>query len=110
MRRVLLNDEYKIKDQGIFFVVGLVAILFFNDQDLQIIKIDGVHKTVLVKPGLGMPFEFGNRRVQPDRRAQIELVADLIQRMKYFVCAGVVGVITDDQIPYQTIFFDFFSP
>ena len=38
------------------------------------------------------------------------IVADLIQRMKYFVCAGVVGVITDNQIPYQTIFFDFFSP
>ena len=52
--------------------------------NLQIVEGNSFDKTVLVKPGFRVPFEFGNILVQPDRVAQIKLVADILQSLKYF--------------------------
>ena len=57
-----------------------------------------------------MPFEFIDRRVQPDRLAEIKLVADRVKRVKYLVSAGVVSLVADDGIPHHSVVLEFLSP
>ena len=58
--------------------------VFFNYMNFQIIKGHVFDKAILVEPGFGMPFEFGDILVQPDRVAQVKLAADILQPLKYF--------------------------
>ena len=58
--------------------------VFFNYMDFQIIKGHVFDKAVLVEPGFGMLFEFGDILVQPDRVAQVKPAADIFQPLKYF--------------------------
>ena len=85
-------------------------VLLFYDLDLQIVKINGVHEVVLIKPRLGMPFEFVDGGVKPDRLAQVEFIADLVKRIEDLVCAGVVCLVADDGIAQHFVVFEFFAP
>ena len=84
--------------------------LLFNHLDFQKIKINGIHEAVLVESRFGMPFEFVDIDIQPDRFAEIKFVADLIQSIKNLVCSGIVTVITDGGVFDHMIVFKFFSP
>lgn len=53
----------------LFLAIYAKVLLFFNDMDLQIVKINRVHETVLIKAYFGVPPEFFNGRFQPDRLA-----------------------------------------
>ena len=84
--------------------------LFFNHLDFQKIKIDRIHKAVLVESCFGMPFEFVDIDIQPDWFAKIKFVADFIQSIKNLVCSGIVTVITDGSVFDHTVVFKLFSP
>ena len=56
-----------------------------------------------------MTLELCDRGVQPDRFAQVKFITDLIQSVKYFVRAGVGGLISDHGIPQHSVIFKFFS-
>ena len=53
--------------------------LFFNHLDFQKIKINRIHETVLIESRFGMPLEFVDIHIQPDRFAEIKFIADFIQ-------------------------------
>ena len=57
---------------------------------LQIVKIDGLYKTVLGKTGLVVTFKVCNIHIQPDGRTEIKLMADFVQRVKNFMGTGIV--------------------
>ena len=57
-----------------------------------------------------MFFKFFDGGIQPDGLAQIKFIADGIQRVEYFMRAGVLGIIADDGIPEHSVVFKFFSP
>ena len=63
--------------------------LLLNDLDLQIIKINGIHKIILIKSCLCMLLKFCDRHIQPDRLAEIKLIADFLQRIENFMCVRV---------------------
>ena len=54
--------------------------VFFYYLDLQIVKIDGVHEIILIKPGLAVSLELSDSGVQPDGLAEVKVIAYLIQR------------------------------
>lgn len=83
---------------------------FLDHLYFQIIKLDGIDKAVLIETGFGMAFELVDRDVEPDRLAQIKLVTDLIQRVKYLMCAGVVRLIAYYDVAEHPVVFKFFSP
>ena len=64
-------------------------LILFYDLNLQIIKINGFNKIVCCKSGFIMSLEFCDRRIQPDRFAQVELIADFFYRMKDFMSPGI---------------------
>ena len=84
--------------------------LFFDHLDFQKIKINGIHKAVLVESRFGMPFEFVDIDIQPDWFAEIKFIAYLIQSIENLVGSGIVAVITDGGIFDHTVVFKFFSP
>lgn len=53
-----------------------------NNMDFQVIKINGIHKIILIKSRLCMLLKFCDRYIQPDRLAQIKLIADFLQRIE----------------------------
>ena len=57
-----------------------------------------------------MPFEFVDIHIQPDRFAEIQFIADLIQSIENLVGSCIVTVITDGGIFDHMIVFKFFSP
>ena len=67
---------------------------------IQVIKVDLIHEAVLEEPGSCVTAKFADVGVQPDGLAQIESIADFIQCMKDFVCAGVFAVVTDSDVFY----------
>lgn len=85
-------------------------LIFLNDMNLQIVKINALHKIILRKPGLFMALELRHIEFEPDRFSQIKFIAYLLQRRKYFVCSGIRGVILYDGIPKHMVIFKNFSP
>jgi len=71
----------------------LFILILLNDLDLQIVKIDGLYKTVLGKTGLVVTFKVCNIHIQPDGRTEIKLMADFVQRVKNFMGTGAVFMI-----------------
>ena len=57
-----------------------------------------------------MAFEFLNIGIEPDGPAEVKGLADLIQRMKYFMCPGIFCVVCDRDVPDESIVFAYFSP
>ena len=47
--------------------------LFFDDMDFQIVKVDGIHKVVLIKSSFVVTLEFLNIGIKPNRLAKIKL-------------------------------------
>ena len=72
--------------------------LLLNDLDLQIIKINGIHKIILIKSRLCMLLKFCDRYIQPDRLAQIKLIADFLQRIENFMCACLIRIVVSRSI------------
>ena len=68
-------------------------LIFFNYLNFQIIKVNALYKVILCETGLVMAFEFSDGLVQPDRLAQIELIADVLQGTKNFVGAGIIAAV-----------------
>ena len=60
--------------------------------NFQIVKVNRIHKVILMKSGLCMSFEFFDIGIQPDRITQIKFMADFVDRMKNLVCAGVIVI------------------
>jgi len=85
-------------------------LIFFNYLNLQIIKINGIYKIILIESCLGVALEFLDGAVQPDRLTQVKLITDLVQCMKYLMCAGVLRFITDCGVTEHSVVFKFFSP
>lgn len=67
--------------------------VFFDDMEFQIIEVDVIYKAVRAKAGLCVALELLDIGVQPDGPAQVKGMADLIQRMKYFMRPGIFGVV-----------------
>lgn len=72
------------------------------------IKINRIHKTVLVKSCFGMPFEFVDIHIQPDWFAEIKFIADHIQSIENLVGSCIVAVITDGGVFDHTVVFNSF--
>ena len=67
----------------------------YKRQDLQIVKIDGVHEIILIKPGLAVSLELSDRGVQPDGLAEVKemCIRDRLMPgrvMVLLVCTGAV--------------------
>ena len=77
--------------------------------EFQIVEIHVVNKAVRAKAGLCMTFEFLNIGIEPDGPAKVKGLADLIQRMKYFMCPGIFCVVCDRDVPDESIVFAYFS-
>ena len=84
--------------------------LFFNHLDFQKIKINRIHETVLIESRFGMPLEFVDIHIQPDRFAEIKFIADLIQSIENLVGSCIATVITDGGIFDHMIVFKFLFP
>ena len=72
--------------------------VFFDDLDLQIVKIHVLDEGILREAGFVMPFKILDVALQPDRLLQIELHADLVQRAEDLVRPGVRRVAADHGI------------
>lgn len=77
--------------------------------NLQIIKINGIHKIILIESCLVMSFEFINIMIQPDRFAEIELITDRVQSIEYLMRSGLIRLIADYSVAQDMIVFKFFS-
>ena len=60
--------------------------------NFQIVKFNRIYEVILMKSCFCMSFEFINIGIQPDWIAQIKFMADFVNRMKNFVCAGVIVI------------------
>ena len=78
--------------------------------DLQIVEIDGLNKIILRESCLIVALKILNRSIQPDRFAQIKLIAYLIQCMEHLVSPRIIARIFDDGILYQMIILKYFCP
>lgn len=67
-------------------------------------------ETVLIESRFGMPLEFVDIHIQPDRFAEIKFIANLIQSIENLVGSCIVAVITDGGVFDHMIVFKFFSP
>lgn len=84
--------------------------MLLNDLDLQIVKIDGLYKTVLGKTGFVVTFKVCNIHIQPDGRTEIKLMADFVQRVKNFMGTGIVTAVLDAGVFQHMIIFKNFGP
>lgn len=57
-----------------------------------------------------MTAEFIDSGIQPDGFPQIKCIAGFFQGMKYFVCARILTIITDDSVLDQMIVFEDLYP
>ena len=78
--------------------------------DLQIIKINGFHKIILIKTSFRMTLKVRNGGVEPDGLPQVELGADFIQGMKNLVGAGICSGIADHSILQHAVVFKDLGP
>ena len=69
--------------------------------NLQIIKINGIHKVILIESCLVMSFEFINIMIQPDRFAEVELITDRVQSIEDLMRSGVIRLIADYGAAYD---------
>lgn len=86
------------------------ALLFFYDVQFQKIKVQLFYKIILTELCFTAAFEFFNITFQPDRAGKVEFVANSVQRMKDFMCSGIVRIILYGHIAKQVIIFYYFSP
>ena len=63
--------------------------------NLQIIKINGIYKIILIESCLVMSFEFINIMIQPDWLAKIEFITDRVQSIEDLMRSGVIRLIAD---------------
>ena len=69
------------------------------------------NKLILSKTGLGVKLEIVDVGVQPDRFAEIEFIADVIERLEYHLGPGKTVIAdADGGVPDQMVVFDDFSP
>lgn len=97
-----MHNKHK-KDQNMFLV-------FFNNLDFQIIKIDTVYKIVLPETGFAMSLEITNIHIQPDGFGQVKSLADFGNSMKNLGRTGFITVIAYDHIIDQTVMLKSFAP
>lgn len=84
--------------------------LFFYNLYFQVVEFDGIYEVVASESCFVMSLEFFDVVVEPDWLAQVEFVANLIECMKYFMCSGVICLITDHSVLQEMIVFPNFSP
>lgn len=84
----------KVKKKIVLDELVLESVLF-DDLNLQMIKIDGFDKVVLIKADLGETPEIRYIFVQPDGSGQIEFIAGLLQSVKNLMSSGILGGILD---------------
>lgn len=89
--------------------MDFVSVLL-NHMNFQKIKINFFYKIVLTKARFAVPLKFGDGGFQPDGFAQIELQADFLQRVEYFVGAGFFPPVLNDGISYHSVVFKFLCP
>lgn len=86
------------------------SVSFFYNLDFQIIKINRIHKIVLIETRFAVPFKFLNSRIQPDWLAKIKFVADGIEGAEYFVSSCIHAFLAYDCVADHSIIFKFFCP
>lgn len=104
LKKILIRKKDRTK------VTVLNSLILFDHMNLQIVKINVLHKGIPGKSCFGMPLEILDIGVQPDRLAQVEFHADVMQCTKNLVCARICGIITDHGIGEQMIILKNFSP
>lgn len=93
-----------------FFGAPFSFLSFFYYMNLEVVKVDGIDKVILIKSRFAVPLKFFNGRVEPDWLAKVKLIADIFKGAEYFVRPCIVGVIADNGISQHAVVFKFFSP
>lgn len=84
--------------------------VLLDHMNLQKIKINFFYEIILIETRLAVPLKFGDGAFQPERFPQIELQADLIQRIKYLVSACFLARVLNHGIFYHPVILKFFCP
>lgn len=71
----------------------MIFLILFNDLDLQIIKLNGFYKIILIKSCFAVAFEFSYGLIQPDGLAQVKLIANFVKGPENLVGTGVIAVV-----------------
>jgi hypothetical protein len=72
--------------------------IFFNHLDFQVIEVNFLNKRILAEACFGMAAEIIDIAVEPDWFAEVELHADLLQRVENLMGSGFFAVVADDGI------------
>lgn len=84
--------------------------ILLNNVNFQIIKRNFFYKIILMEACPAVAFKLGDSGVQPEGFSQVELQADLIQCVEYFVGTCFLASVFDDGIFYHSVVFPFFGP
>lgn len=82
-------------DPGIY----VQRLIFFDDMEIQKVKINVLHKAVRAEARSGVSLKIPDVGIEPDGTAQVEGTADLLQCAEYFVGAGILCAVADGDIP-----------
>lgn len=72
--------------------------ILFDHVNLQIIKINAFNKIILCEPGLVVPLKILDIGIQPDRFAEVKLIAYFVEGMKDLMRPRIISVVTDNGI------------
>ena len=68
-------------------------LVFFNNLNFKIIEIQNFNKIILRKAHFRKSLKILDVGIQPYWRWQIKFMTDIVQSVKYFLCAAVFGII-----------------